>query len=157
MLNRRHEEVKDYDIQVPELLLQQQQKTQDTFNLVLAVIAGISLLVGGIGIMNIMLASVLERIKEIGIRRSLGATRSDIVYQFLFESVAISLLGGLLGIGLGVGSATAIANAAEIPTVVSTWSIVLSFGVAATVGLIFGIIPARRAAYFDPIKALRND
>jgi putative ABC transport system permease protein len=157
MLNRRHEEVKDYNIQVPELLLQQQQKTQDTFNLVLAVIAGISLLVGGIGIMNIMLASVLERIKEIGIRRSLGATRSDIVYQFLFESVAISLLGGLLGVGLGVGSATAIANAAEIPTVVSTWSIVLSFGVAATVGLIFGIIPARRAAYFDPIKALRND
>lgn len=157
MLNRRHEEVKDYNIQVPELLLQQQQKTQDTFNLVLAVIAGISLLVGGIGIMNIMLASVLERIKEIGIRRSLGATRSDIVYQFLFESVTISLLGGLLGVFLGVGSATAIANAAEIPTVVSTWSIVLSFGVAATVGLIFGIIPARRAAYFDPIKALRND
>lgn len=157
MLNRRHEEVKDYNIQVPELLLQQQQKTQDTFNLVLAVIAGISLLVGGIGIMNIMLASVLERIKEIGIRRSLGATRADIVYQFLFESVTISLLGGLLGVFLGVGSATAIANAAEIPTVVSTWSIVLSFGVAATIGLIFGIIPARRAAYFDPIKALRND
>ncbi|MFT6936325.1 MAG: putative ABC transport system permease protein [Saprospiraceae bacterium] len=157
MLNRRHEEVKDYNIHVPELLLQQQQKTQDTFNLVLAVIAGISLLVGGIGIMNIMLASVLERIKEIGIRRSLGATRSDIVYQFLFESVVISLLGGLLGVFLGVGSATAIANAAEIPTVVSTWSIVLSFGVAATIGLIFGIIPARRAAYFDPIKALRND
>jgi putative ABC transport system permease protein len=103
------------------------------------------------------LASVLERIKEIGIRRSLGATRSDIVYQFLFESVVISLLGGLLGVFLGVGSATAIANAAEIPTVVSTWSIVLSFGVAATIGLIFGIIPARRAAYFDPIKALRND
>jgi len=157
MLNRRHEEVKDYNIQVPELLLQQQQKTQDTFNLVLAVIAGISLLVGGIGIMNIMLASVLERIKEIGIRRSLGATRIDIVYQFLFESVIISLLGGLLGVILGVGSASAIANAADIPTVVSTWSIVLSFGVAATVGLIFGIIPARRAAYFDPIKALRND
>jgi putative ABC transport system permease protein len=157
MLNRRHEEVNDYNIQVPELLLQQQQKTQDTFNLVLAVIAGISLLVGGIGIMNIMLASVLERIKEIGIRRSLGATRLDIVYQFLFESVIISLLGGLLGVILGVGSATAIANAADIPTVVSTWSIVLSFGVAATVGLVFGIIPARRAAYFDPIKALRND
>jgi putative ABC transport system permease protein len=157
MLNRRHEEAKDYNIQVPELLLQQQQKTQETFNLVLAVIAGISLLVGGIGIMNIMLASVLERIKEIGIRRSLGATRSDIVYQFLFESVTISLIGGLLGVFLGVGSATAIANAAEIPTVVSTWSIILSFGVAATVGLIFGIIPARRAAYFDPITALRND
>ncbi|MFK7948536.1 MAG: ABC transporter permease, partial [Saprospiraceae bacterium] len=157
MLNRRHEEVKDYNIQVPELLLQQQQKTQDTFNMVLAVIAGISLLVGGIGIMNIMLASVLERIKEIGIRRSLGATRTDIVYQFLFESIVISLLGGLIGVLLGVFAARTIANAAEIPTVVSTWSIVLSFGVAATVGLIFGIIPARRAAFFDPIKALRND
>jgi putative ABC transport system permease protein len=157
MLSRRHRAVNDFNIQVPELLLQQQQKTQDTFNLVLAVIAGISLLVGGIGIMNIMLASVLERIKEIGIRRSLGATRRDIVYQFLFESVTISLLGGLLGVLLGVVSATAIAKAAEIPTVVSTWSILLSFGVAATVGLIFGIIPARRAAYFDPIKALRND
>ena len=157
MLNRRHEEVKDYNIQVPELLLQQQQKTQETFNLVLAVIAGISLLVGGIGIMNIMLASVLERIKEIGIRRSLGATRTDIIYQFLFESVIISLIGGLIGVFLGVFAARTIANAAEIPTVVSTWSIVLSFGVAATVGLIFGIIPARRAAYFDPIKALRND
>lgn len=157
MLNRRHEEVKDYNIQVPELLLQQQQKTQDTFNMVLAVIAGISLLVGGIGIMNIMLASVLERIKEIGIRRSLGATRTDIVYQFLFESIVISLLGGLIGVLLGVFAASTIARAAEIPTVVSTWSIVLSFGVAATVGLIFGIIPARRAAFFDPIKALRND
>ncbi|MFK7948833.1 MAG: ABC transporter permease [Saprospiraceae bacterium] len=157
MLNRRHEEVKDYNIQVPELLLQQQQKTQDTFNMVLAVIAGISLLVGGIGIMNIMLASVLERIKEIGIRRSLGATRTDIVYQFLFESIVISLLGGLIGVLLGVFAARTIANAAEIPTIVSTWSIVLSFGVAATVGLIFGIIPARRAAFFDPIKALRND
>ncbi len=157
MLNRRHEEVKDYNIQVPELLLQQQQKTQETFNLVLAAIAGISLLVGGIGIMNIMLASVLERIKEIGIRRSLGATRIDIIYQFLFESVAISLIGGLIGVFLGVFSARTIANAAEIPTVVSTWSIVLSFGVAASVGLIFGIIPARRAAFFDPIKALRND
>lgn len=157
MLNRRHQEVKDYNIQVPELLLQQQQKTQDTFNMVLAVIAGISLLVGGIGIMNIMLASVLERIKEIGIRRSLGATRTDIVYQFLFESIVISLLGGLIGVLLGVFAARTIANAADIPTIVSTWSIVLSFGVAATVGLIFGIIPARRAAFFDPIKALRND
>lgn len=157
MLNRRHEEVKDYNIQVPELLLQQQQKTQDTFNMVLAVIAGISLLVGGIGIMNIMLASVLERIKEIGIRRSLGATRTDIVYQFLFESIIISLLGGLIGVLLGVFAARTIANAADIPTIVSTWSVVLSFGVAATVGLIFGIIPARRAAFFDPIKALRND
>lgn len=157
LLHRRHQTVKDYNIKVPELLLQQEQKTQETFNLVLAVIAGISLLVGGIGIMNIMLASVLERIKEIGVRRSLGATRLDIILQFLFESISISLIGGIMGVFVGVFSAQTIANMADIPTIVSTWSIVLSFGVAASVGLIFGIIPARRAAFFDPIKALRND
>ncbi len=157
MLNRRHEAVEDYNIKVPELLLQQQQKTQETFNFVLAVIAGISLLVGGIGIMNIMLASVLERIKEIGVRRSLGAKRQDIILQFLFESVTISLIGGLIGVFLGIFAAQTIAQAADIPTIVSTWSIVLSFGVSMTVGLVFGIIPARRAALLDPIKALRND
>jgi len=157
ILKRRHNDVVDYEIQVPELLLQQQQKTQETFNIVLAVIAGISLLVGGIGIMNIMLASVLERIKEIGVRRSLGANRIDIIYQFLFEAVFISLAGGLLGIFLGIIAAHVVAAKADIPTVVSTWSIVLSFGVAAFVGLVFGIFPARKAAYEDPIKALRSD
>jgi putative ABC transport system permease protein len=157
MLKRRHLDQKDFKIEVPELLLEQEQKTQETFNLVLAVIAGISLLVGGIGIMNIMLASVLERIKEIGVRRSLGATRQDIVLQFLFESIFISLIGGLLGVFLGIGAANTIASIAEVTTIVSTWSVVLSFGVAATVGLVFGIIPARRASLLDPIKALRND
>ena len=157
MLKRRHLDQKDFKIEVPELLLEQEQKTQETFNIVLAVIAGISLLVGGIGIMNIMLASVLERIKEIGVRRSLGATRQDIVLQFLFESIFISLIGGLLGVFLGIGAANTIASIAEVTTIVSTWSVVLSFGVAASVGLIFGIIPARRASKLDPIKALRND
>jgi putative ABC transport system permease protein len=157
LLNRRHNEIKDYKIEVPELLLEQEQKTQETFNIVLAVIAGISLLVGGIGIMNIMLASVLERIKEIGVRRSLGATQRDIVLQFLFESVFISLLGGILGVAVGVGAAETISAFADITTIISAWSIILSFGVAATVGLIFGIIPARRASKLDPIKALRND
>ncbi len=157
MLRRRHQEVVDVEIEVPELLLEQEQKTQDTFNLVLAVIAGISLLVGGIGIMNIMLASVLERIKEIGVRRSLGANQQDIILQFLFEAVFISLIGGLVGIFLGVISARTIAAYAEIPTIVSAWSIILAFGVAASIGLIFGIFPARKAAQQDPIKALRSD
>jgi putative ABC transport system permease protein len=157
ILKRRHNDLVDYEIEVPELLLQQQQKTQETFNLVLAVIAGISLLVGGIGIMNIMLASVLERVKEIGVRRSMGAFRSDIVLQFLFEAVFISLLGGITGIVLGVLGARIIASYAEIPTVISSLSILISFGVAATIGLIFGIVPARRAAQMDPIKALRSD
>ena len=157
LLRRRHHGVIDYEIKVPELLLQQQQKTQDTFNFVLAVIAGISLLVGGIGIMNIMLASVLERIKEIGLRRSLGATQTDIILQFLFEAVFISLIGGVIGVILGISAAEAIASSADIPTVVSTWSILLSFGVAASVGIVFGLFPARKAALHDPIKALRSD
>ena len=157
MLKRRHGDLIDFEIEVPELLLAQQQKTQETFNFVLAVIAGISLLVGGIGIMNIMLASVLERIKEIGVRRSLGANRKDIVLQFLFEAITISLIGGLVGVVLGVVSANTIASYADIPTIVSFWSVILSFGVAATVGLIFGIIPAQKAANQDPIKALRSD
>ena len=157
ILKRKHHDVLDYEITIPELLLQQQQKTQETFNLVLAVIAGISLLVGGIGIMNIMLASVLERIKEIGVRRSMGATQADIVLQFLFEAIFISLIGGLLGIFLGIFSANLIASYASIPTVISSWSIILAFGVAATIGLIFGIFPAQKAAMQDPIKALRSD
>lgn len=157
ILKRRHNNIIDFEIEVPELLLEQEQKTQDTFNLVLAVIAGISLLVGGIGIMNIMLASVLERIKEIGVRRSLGANRQDIILQFLFEAVIISLLGGMIGVALGILSAKAIASSADIPTVVSAWSILLSFGVAASIGLIFGLFPARKAAMQDPIKALRSD
>ncbi len=157
MLLRRHREVLDFEIEIPELLLEQEQKTQDTFNLVLAVIAGISLLVGGIGIMNIMLASVMERIKEIGVRRSLGATQRDIILQFLFEAIFISLIGGALGILIGLGSARTIAAYADIPTVVSGWSVFLSFGVAATVGLIFGLFPAQKAARLDPIKALRSD
>ncbi len=157
MLKRRHRGQLDFEVEVPELLLQQQQKTQDTFNFVLAVIAGISLLVGGIGIMNIMLASVLERIKEIGIRRSLGATENDIVLQFLFEAIFISLIGGLIGVILGIVAAQAIASYADIPTIVSTWSVLLSFFVAASVGLVFGLLPAQKAAKQDPIKALRTD
>ncbi|MEX2336054.1 MAG: ABC transporter permease [Fulvivirga sp.] len=157
MLQRRHFEVVDFEIEIPELLLKQQQRTNDIFNYVLGAIAGISLLVGGIGIMNIMLASVLERIKEIGLRMSLGAKKTDIVHQFLFEAVMISISGGIIGIVLGVSLAYFVAEIAEIPTIVSLSSIALSFGVAATVGLIFGIAPARKAAQQDPISSLRYE
>ena len=157
ILKRRHNDKIDFEIEVPELLIRQQQKTQETLNFVLAVIAGISLLVGGIGIMNIMLASVLERIKEIGLRRSIGARKKDIILQFLFEAVIISLIGGLIGVVVGVVAAKVIASYAEIPTLISPWSILLSFFVAASIGLIFGSLPARKAALLDPISALRTE
>ncbi len=157
LLERRHYGVVDFEIEIPELLLKQQQRTNDIFNYVLGAIAGISLLVGGIGIMNIMLASVLERIKEIGLRLSLGAKKTDIVNQFLFEAVMISVSGGLIGVMLGVGLAYMVSEFADIPTIVSATSIILSFGVAATVGLAFGIAPARKAASQDPITSLRYE
>ncbi len=157
MLERRHYGLIDYEITIPELLLKQQQRTNDIFNIVLGAIAGISLVVGGIGIMNIMLASVLERIKEIGLRISLGAKRIDIVLQFLFESVMISLSGGIIGVILGVALALIISQIADIPTIVSPISIIISFVVAAGVGLIFGITPAKRAAEQDPITSLRYE
>jgi putative ABC transport system permease protein len=157
LLERKHYGVIDYEIEIPELLLKQQQRTNDIFNYVLGAIAGISLLVGGIGIMNIMLASVLERIKEIGLRLSIGAKKSDVVQQFLFEAVMISVSGGLLGVVLGISMAFVVSEFADIPTIVSFSSIILAFGVAATVGLIFGIAPARRAASQDPITSLRYE
>jgi putative ABC transport system permease protein len=157
LLLRRHNQVEDVVVSVPELLLKQQQRTKDIFNFVLGAIAGISLLVGGIGIMNIMLASVLERIKEIGIRLSMGATKVDIIQQFLFESVLISLTGGLAGVILGVIISYSVSSFADIKAIVSVWSIVLSFGVSAITGLVFGINPARNAANQDPIKSLRYE
>ena len=157
LLLRRHNQQPDFEIKVPELLIKQQQSTQETMNLILAVIAGISLLVGGIGIMNIMLASVLERVKEIGLRRSIGATEKDIIYQFLLEAIAISLAGGIIGVILGIVGAKVIAMYADITTVISFSSIFLSFGIAVSIGIIFGIMPAQKAAKMDPITALRTD
>jgi len=156
-LERRHFGVIDYEITIPELLLKQQQRTKSIFNFVLGAIAGISLLVGGIGIMNIMLASVMERIKEIGLRLSIGARKEDIIMQFLNEAVMISVSGGIIGVILGILMASIVSNVAEIPTIISPFSIILSFGVAATVGLIFGIAPAKRAAEQDPITSLRHE
>ncbi len=157
MLKRRHYDVVDYEIEIPELLLKQQQRTNDIFNYVLGAIAGISLLVGGIGIMNIMLASVLERIKEIGLRLAVGAQKKDIIQQFLFEAMMISATGGVIGVALGVSMAYIISQIAGIPTIISLASIILSFGVAGSVGLIFGIAPAQRAASQDPITSLRYE
>ena len=157
LLSRKHYEVVDFEIEIPELLLKQQQRTNDIFNVVLGAIAGISLLVGGIGIMNIMLASVLERIKEIGLRLSIGAKKSDVVQQFLFEAVMISVSGGLIGVMLGISMAFVVSSAADIPTIITFSSILLSFGMAATVGLVFGIAPARKAASQDPITSLRYE
>jgi len=157
MMTRRHNGVTDYEITIPELLLKQQQRTKDIFNLVLGFIAGISLLVGGIGIMNIMLASVLERIKEIGIRLSIGARKQDIAQQFVFEAILISVAGGLAGIALGIVLSYVISGFAGITTIISGWSILVSFAVAAITGLVFGITPAKRAAKEDPINSLRYE
>jgi len=157
MLQRRHNDVTDFEITVPELILQQQQRAKTIFNVVLGAIASISLIVGGIGIMNIMLASILERIKEIGVRRAVGATQKDIGAQFLSEAVMISLAGGIAGIMLGAGFASAIERIAKIHTIVSPLSVILAFGVSAGVGVLFGIVPARRAARADPIVCLRYE
>jgi putative ABC transport system permease protein len=157
MLARRHNSVVDFEITVPELLLRQEQRTKAIFNVVLGAIASISLLVGGIGIMNIMLASVLERIREIGVRRAVGATRRDILVQFLSEAVLISVAGGVAGILVGTGLSAAIQRFASIQTIVSYPSVVLAFGVSFTVGLAFGIMPAHRAARQDPVVCLRYE
>ncbi len=157
LLQRKHFGVVDYQIEIPELLLKQQRRSNELFNYVLGAIAGISLLVGGIGIMNIMLASVLERIKEIGLRLSLGAKKKDIIHQFMFESVLISVSGGILGIILGITMAFLVSQLAGIKTVISFSSVFISFGVAASIGLIFGITPAKRAASQNPINSLRYE
>ena len=157
LLTRRHNSVVDFEITVPELLLKQEQRTKNIFNIVLGAIASISLVVGGIGIMNIMLASVLERIREIGVRRALGATRNEILFQFLSEAVLISVVGGVAGILLGVGLSLAIEQAAGITTIVSYISVVIAFGVSFAVGLGFGIVPAWRAAQQDPVTCLRYE
>ena len=157
MLTRRHSNVKDFELTVPELLLKQQQRTKDIFNIVLGAIASISLIVGGIGIMNIMFASVMERIKEIGTRMAIGAKKMDIVVQFLSEAVLISVTGGFIGIFLGVIMAKLIEQIAGIMTIVSFFSIFVAFGVSAAVGVIFGYSPAKRASEKDPIESLRYE
>lgn len=156
MLLRRHNGLFDFEVTIPELLLKQQQRTKGIFNIVLGVIAGISLIVGGIGIMNIMLASVMERIREIGVRQAIGASRKDIIVQFLSESTIISVSGGIIGIILGVVLSKIITGAFDIKTIISAFSIIISFGVSVLVGVVFGYIPAKRAAEQDPVNSLRQ-
>ncbi len=156
-LLRRFHRQEDYRVSVPLALLRQAEATKRTFNIVLGSIAAISLLVGGIGIMNIMLASVTERTREIGIRRAIGAKRRQIVGQFLIETVVLSTTGGLIGIGIGMLIPWLVTRFAGMPTVVKPGSLLLSLGISMTVGILFGIYPAYRAAELDPIEALRHD
>jgi putative ABC transport system permease protein len=157
VLNSTHHNIQDFSVTIPAALLAQQQRTQTIFTYVMVAIAAISLLVGGIGIMNIVLATVMERTREIGIRRSIGARRFDIVRQFLTESVLISVGGGLMGIMFGFFLAWLIARTAEWKTIVTTASVVIAFGVSVIVGIVFGIYPAVKASRINPIDALRYE
>ena len=157
LIFRRHQSVKDFEITVPELLLKQEQRTKDVFNIVLGAIASISLIVGGIGIMNIMFASVMERIREIGTRLAIGAKKNDIVVQFLAEAVLISVSGGIVGVILGIVASKLINEFSGILTIVSPYSVLIAFLVSASVGIIFGYSPAKRASEKDPIESLRYE
>jgi putative ABC transport system permease protein len=157
ILNSTHRNIEDFTVTIPAALLAQQQKTQTIFTYVMVAIAAISLLVGGIGIMNIVLATVMERTREIGIRRATGARRGDIVRQFLSESVLISVGGGIAGIGFGLSLSWLIAHTAEWKTIVTPASVIIAFSVSVAVGVVFGIYPAMKAARIDPIEALRYE
>ncbi len=157
ILDSTHKDAGDYNTIVPAGLLEQRRRTSFIFSVVMLCIAGISLLVGGIGIMNIMLATVLERTKEIGIRRAIGARQVDIIRQFLMEALLISMLGGMIGIAFGFTLSKVIATAAGWSTVVTTSSIAVAFGVSVGIGLLFGIYPAMQAAKLDPIEAIRYE
>ncbi len=155
ILNKLHKK-KDYEITVPLELLESKQKAQQVFNIVLPIIAGISLLVGGIGIMNIMLASIIERTSEIGIRRAIGASRGDITWQFLIETVTLATIGGMFGILLGISSVYVLKMTTQWHADLTPWALVLSMSVSCLTGIVFGVYPARRAATMNPIEALRH-
>jgi putative ABC transport system permease protein len=147
----------DFEMIVPLQLLRQAEQTKRIFNIVLGSIAAISLLVGGIGIMNIMLATVTERTREIGVRRALGATRNDITVQFLVETIVLSVGGGLIGVIIGILVPFAVTHLADMKTIVTLWSVLVAFGISVGIGVVFGIYPAKSAANLDPIEALRHE
>jgi putative ABC transport system permease protein len=157
ILDRRHQQVADYEVVIPAELIRQSQQSQRIFNIVMGAIASISLLVGGIGIMNIMLATVTQRTREIGIRRAIGAKRRDVLTQFLVEAVIVTMMGGLVGIWLGIQGADLVSTYAKWKTIVSLNAVLLSFGVSVMVGILFGMYPAFKAAQTDPITALRYE
>ena len=157
MIKRRHNEVEDYSINIPEQTLKQQKETDDLFNWLLGAIASISLVVGGIGIMNIMLASVQERIKEIGLRRAIGAKKNDIKLQFILEASFISLFGGIIGIILGISLSYAVEIFLNMPTKISIFSIFLSFIISVLTGIVFGYLPANKAAEQNPVNSLKYE
>jgi putative ABC transport system permease protein len=157
VLNSNHNNTPDFGVTIPAALLAQQQRTQTIFTYVMVAIAAISLLVGGIGIMNIVLATVMERTREIGVRRATGARRLDILRQFLTESALISIGGGVLGILFGFFLSWLIAQTAEWKTIVTTSSVVIAFGVSVVIGVVFGIYPAFKASRINPIDALRYE
>ena len=157
LLKTTHREADDFTVIVPAELLAQQQQTRRLFLYVMVAIASISLLVGGIGIMNIMLATVMERTREIGVRRAIGATRVDIIRQFLIETTLITVSGGMAGVVVGIALSRLVAYLAGWSTVVTMTSVVLACGVSVTVGIVFGLYPAARAARLDPVYALHYE
>jgi putative ABC transport system permease protein len=156
IFNNRHKE-QDYEIMVPLELMQQAEHSKKIFNWVIGSIAAISLIVGGIGIMNIMLANVTERTREIGVRRALGAKKKDIIFQFLIETILLSCIGGFIGIMIGIGIPYLVTSIAGIPAIVKVWTVLLSFSISILTGIIFGIYPAKKAAELNPVQALRYE
>jgi len=157
ILDRHHFNNQDYSIVIPFELLKQEEKERQIYNILLGAIAAISLIVGGIGIMNIMLASVMERTREIGIRRAIGARKKDIMSQFVVEAVAISITGGLIGVVLGVVLSFSISLFTDVTTYIRVYSIFIAFFFSVLVGISFGYLPAKNAANLEPIESIRYE